>query len=548
MSGQETSNQAGSAIGGLQRTGARERVRFDTIVHTVGDAIYQLDLDGNFVAVNDVVVKSTGYSREELIGSPGSILVDDEDLAKLEATIKDLLTNDEKANAVVEIGIQTAFGETIPAEARMALLRNDGEAFGTVGIVRDISGRKQREHRLAAQRDALERLDRINTVIRDINRTLVNADTRGEIEHSVCVKLAESAPFAFAWIGEGDPTSGVMEPRAQSGGAEESTDLVGTQVTDPDATALHTGEVAVVQNLSAAPSEPWRDAAIALGFESRATIPIVYEGSIYAVLNVYATCPEAFDERETEVLGELGESIGLAINALERKDALMSDQMLELGFRSDGLAKPFVESVGNWSGEIRVDRVIPLDGDWTLGYYTVQGMAQEEFLDAVESFEMVSDARVIGARDDGFRAEVRLHGETLVSVFATHGGRVKHISIENGTCGIVAEVPFGIDVRRVVEAVQEVYPSVELVSKKTVEREDRSPLGVHRDVEERLSDRQFEALEAAHCAGFFHWPRDSTGEELAESLGVSAPTFHEHLRAAQRKLVGTVFEESTIPE
>jgi predicted DNA binding protein len=38
--------------------------------------------------------------------------------------------------------------------------------------------------------------------------------------------------------------------------------------------------------------------------------------------------------------------------------------------------------------------------------------------------------------------------------------------------------------------------------------------------------KQRTALKLSHKGGFFDWPRDSTGEEIAELMGVSAPTFH----------------------
>ncbi|MFC6756308.1 helix-turn-helix domain-containing protein [Halomicroarcula sp. GCM10025894] len=42
--------------------------------------------------------------------------------------------------------------------------------------------------------------------------------------------------------------------------------------------------------------------------------------------------------------------------------------------------------------------------------------------------------------------------------------------------------------------------------------------------------------------GFFDWPRDVSGEELAESMGICPSTFHQHLRAGERKLLEAIFE------
>ncbi|PSQ51816.1 hypothetical protein BRD20_09415 [Halobacteriales archaeon SW_8_65_20] len=48
----------------------------------------------------------------------------------------------------------------------------------------------------------------------------------------------------------------------------------------------------------------------------------------------------------------------------------------------------------------------------------------------------------------------------------------------------------------------------------------------------------------AYNAGFFEWPRELSGDEMAELLDVSAPTFHQHRRAALATLLGVVFDDT----
>src|SRR6056297_940538 len=75
--------------GSVGRTGAlrdiadrrdrkRELLKYETIVETVNDGIYTVDADGRFTMVNDAYCDVTGYSREELLGSHVSLVVDDE--------------------------------------------------------------------------------------------------------------------------------------------------------------------------------------------------------------------------------------------------------------------------------------------------------------------------------------------------------------------------------------------------------------------------------------------------------------------------------------
>ncbi|WP_267905122.1 helix-turn-helix domain-containing protein [Halorussus halophilus] len=61
-------------------------------------------------------------------------------------------------------------------------------------------------------------------------------------------------------------------------------------------------------------------------------------------------------------------------------------------------------------------------------------------------------------------------------------------------------------------------------------------------MESELTERQRSAMETAYYAGFFEWPRDSSGEDVADVLDVSAPTFHQHLRVGERKLLGTFLD------
>lgn len=53
-----------------------------------------------------------------------------------------------------------------------------------------------------------------------------------------------------------------------------------------------------------------------------------------------------------------------------------------------------------------------------------------------------------------------------------------------------------------------------------------------------LSEKQTEALRAAHRAGYFDVPRGATASEVADELGIGKTAFLERLRRGQRNLVG----------
>jgi len=64
---------------------------------------------------------------------------------------------------------------------------------------------------------------------------------------------------------------------------------------------------------------------------------------------------------------------------------------------------------------------------------------------------------------------------------------------------------------------------------------------------DELTDRQLEVVQTAYYSGFFESPRGHTGEEVAETLGVSSTAFYRHIRTVQRKLFDTLFEDANQP-
>lgn len=57
-----------------------------------------------------------------------------------------------------------------------------------------------------------------------------------------------------------------------------------------------------------------------------------------------------------------------------------------------------------------------------------------------------------------------------------------------------------------------------------------------------LSPRQYDALRAAVEGGYYEIPRRTTTDELAARLGVGRRTAEEHLRRAENKIIGAVFD------
>ena len=131
----------------------------------------------------------------------------------------------------------------------------------------------------------------------------------------------------------------------------------------------------------------------------------------------------------------------------------------------------------------------------------------------------------------------------MLEMVSDHGGTITEASASDGTATITFEFPSGSDVHELLGRFREQFDHVTLVSQRETEQSVQTHHQFREALTERLTDRQQAALEIAYYAEYFDWPRGSTGEELADTLSVSPPTFHKHLRLAERKLVGAILDD-----
>jgi len=402
------------------------------------------------------------------------------------------------------------------------------------------------EQTLVHQREQLAALNSLNEVVRDISAAVIEQSTREQVEDTVCERLAATESYAFAWTGEVERTNRRVEPRAEAGveGYLEDVELS----VDPDdersegatGRALRTGELQVINDIGDDDRyEPWRETVEEYGFQSSAAVPIAHEGTTYGVLNVYTRRESAFEGKERAVIEQVGEVVGHAIAATERKRALMSDELVELEFQIEDVFDAL--DVGSETDEtVTLDHAVPVGDDEFLVYGSVDGGG----LETVKALKTaVPHWESLTVRDDGDPAsfEVRTSDPPVRSVVASLGGYVDTAVIEGGDLRTTIHLAPTVDARRVIDVMTTTYPDAEMVRRRQVTRVRDDPKPLPGQLLRELTDRQRAAVEAALHAGFFEWPRDASGEEVAASLEVSPPTFHQHLRKAERKLFESLF-------
>lgn len=407
--------------------------------------------------------------------------------------------------------------------------------------------RKAQERELERQRNQLASINSLSKLVNEISDSVIESSSRDEIERLVCEHLANSDSYQFAWIGEVNAGSGTVRMRTGAGLNPPLEDLVARidetpEGRGPTGRAVRTGEVQITHPRSP-DNDPWARLARESEFRSAAAIPIAFEGTSYGVLSVYSERPQAFEEAEQSVIGRLGEVVGHAISAIERKEALMSEDVVEVRLLVEDVLGPTgVHSMAE--GAITFDRVIPASDDVFLEYGTVGADAIDALEALVEHVPHFESLELIDEGETVSRFELRLTEPPVVSTIASLGGHVDSARITDGDFHISVHLPTSAEVSQVVEAVKEEFPTAAVIAQRTTTRPERSADRLEWAQRADLTDRQRSSIEAAYFGGYFDWPRDRSGEDIAESLGVAPSTFHQHLRIAQKKILGIVLDDA----
>lgn len=427
------------------------------------------------------------------------------------------------------------FAELLAANAAMALDRAERE-----------QSLREKDRQLEQQNEELRRLNRLNAIIRTINDGLIQADSRAEILEVVCETLSDVENYRFTWIGRGPHDEDAPTPLAFAGEGRSILEHLLTPVPGESGSILERvqerDESAVVNDIHRdSRVEPWRKAALNHGFRSLVCLPLRFEEQEYGFLEIIADRPGVFTDDEVTVLTELADHIANAINAVERKEALLTGRETQLEFEFDDVADPLTRLAQRVDGTITVDGLVPHGSGAWIVYATVNGADATALTAAVEQSSTITDIDVLRSGEDTTLVSLTVSDLTVVNSLARRNATVRalHVDPEGGRATVTLTP--STDVRAFVTACRERLPSLELVRRQVAAGEEPGTR-LKYDLTDLLTDKQLEALQTAYFLGYFNWPRDATGVDVAEALDVSPPTFQQHLRKSLQRIFESTFE------
>ena len=161
-----------------------------------------------------------------------------------------------------------------------------------------------------------DRVQEINHVAHEVNKALVRATSRTELEERVCETLSRSDLYGYAAIGEPDSGDGSISPRYCAGDVDvsfEEFDSHSDKQIDAD---LHPG------------SGENRSTAVVCGDDCRSKqiVPLEYRGTNYGVLCVCDDTAGSSGGFERRLIERLADDIAHAIDGLETTAKLRAER------------------------------------------------------------------------------------------------------------------------------------------------------------------------------------------------------------------------------
>jgi PAS domain S-box-containing protein len=518
----------------LEASEARFRALFEGTL----DALVLADDSGEYLDANPAACDLFGLPRAELVGRSVA------DFASQEFDFESAWSAFLDAGSMRgEFELVRPDGDTRVADFAARADIRPGEHLS---VLRDITERVERERQLEVQRDELAHLNHINRLVREVNLAIVGADTPNEVLSGVCRRLVAADVYQHALVAT-ETAGGRFEVAAASGLTAGAAEAV-VAAFERELTAAGRRATSVIAPTPAAVRST-------VDADVFGCFPLAYGETVHGVLVIGADrsgeTPVLVGE-EQHLLDDLGTTVGKAITAVTARRLLHADEVVTLEFTVDDADDVFNELSRRVDARVTVTALVPIADGRHACYLTVDGSDvtdewdAETLCEAVESLDGVGACRVISA-DDDIQLEVHADSSPALALEA-QGTHVRTVTSTNGQGTLVVEVPAESNVRNLVSGLVADYPQTRLVRKLTERRSTTRAgyvgggLSTTDDATRSLTEKQLAALRAAYAGGYYDWPRrGSSAQELAEALGVAPATYHQHLRAAEGKLVGAFF-------
>lgn len=405
------------------------------------------------------------------------------------------------------------------------------------------------------QREATHR-DRIATlehqvqwykIAQDIYTAVTNRTDSTRVAEIFCQRLTRVDPIDGAWIAEFDPDHDQLYPVVSAGIPDDFLETIPDTVPPTLArTALNdSAPVVAAQITSRVDSPRWRQAALTHGFQSGVGVPLADGDILHGICTVYSRTPDAFSDTAVSILNNTATHVAASITRLNERNTITSDNpteaVFELRLETD-------------TETVAAALATALDTPVVIKQLSKRAQNSHHVHCLIENEEVTPDTVTTCAADIPQITSISpvATGDTTVYEFTTVNAPLltklteidavfRSFTMTDSSAKLALVIPDDQPADILTTHVRQLFPNARLVAKTQSPSDDTLPWV--KSLSDDLTETQLDTLKTAYYSGYFDNPREQSGTEIADSLGISQPTFSNRLRRAQRALFLSLWGE-----
>jgi len=296
----------------IHRSAGEKREHLSSLAAHAFEGIYLVDPETmNYVDVNPAGARALNYSREEMIGM-SLLTVHPNDMPLMREKIDKAITTGRRVSFTVNAYQRD---QTITlVEVALTKVSSEGQTL-VLAVGRDLTRRQKAQH-------SIEQLNRLYELLTQSNRAITRVKNKNKLYEKICGVASADGGFLLAWIGEVDGNGVVPVYRSgQNDGYVESLNIklnVDAYSQGPVVRSIREKSVVCINDISIEQGfKPWRESAVSRGYNSAASVPLLLNDQVCAVLVLYSDQSNVFDERFKQLLSNLSEDLSYALKNLD---------------------------------------------------------------------------------------------------------------------------------------------------------------------------------------------------------------------------------------
>ncbi|MFB6283141.1 MAG: PAS domain S-box protein [Halobacteria archaeon] len=404
---------------------------------------------------------------------------------------------------------------------------------------------RERIKNLEVERERLEKENHWQVLTDNISQDILSTDSLERAANLMCQKFYRVDDVRFVWCGRFGSNDKRLQELGYAGTSDGYLENVSfesseaSDVDEPSVNAAKDNRIIKIDDVSDYIDEPWAREALSREFTSVASVPLLVEDETFGVVSIYAEDSFIFEKPSPDISKEFGSIAGSILKNLEEGEIRPANVAVELVVEIRNFEagiKSFLEDETSCDVE-----AVKLDGeDDDTVYVEFTADSDKDPADVIEGRECVNNWELLTEKDDSFFVKIDTSLSPLTHVIERYDCVLESISFPDRQTEIKLVAESDAEAKGLMGDLKKIF-EVELISKM-----GRDPVEELEGLEVGLTERQEEILRTALYSGYFSRKRSLSGADLADSLDISPPTFHEHLRSGQHKILDWFFDRPYI--